>query len=229
MEVGKKSGFFSTYAIDTTYPHRLILSHFLLNFYIHYLHNLHKPMQYNSLPQPHAWGQVEENHTQNTRSRATLHFHHNGVYTVRPILKRKRVTAAQLRALGLLPPPHKPGRFLQKRRAWQEEEKIRRQLEASQKKASARHGRAVEALYDMQPGDYMRMLERQNRACVACNRPESELDRRLCVDHCHVTGKVRGLLCAPCNTALGLVRENPRTLRHLAIYLEFHTAIEEKR
>lgn len=39
-------------------------------------------------------------------------------------------------------------------------------------------------------------------------------------DHCHATGKVRGLLCHSCNIALGWVRDNPRTLRRLAHYVQ---------
>jgi hypothetical protein len=39
-------------------------------------------------------------------------------------------------------------------------------------------------------------------------------------DHCHRTGKFRGWLCSPCNTALGMVYDNPATLRALADYLD---------
>lgn len=40
------------------------------------------------------------------------------------------------------------------------------------------------------------------------------------VDHCHVTGKVRALLCHGCNTSLGLLREDPARIRGLALYAE---------
>jgi len=42
----------------------------------------------------------------------------------------------------------------------------------------------------------------------------------LCVDHCHVTGRVRGLLCTGCNHAIGQVKDRPEVLRKLASYLE---------
>lgn len=52
-------------------------------------------------------------------------------------------------------------------------------------------------------------------ACAACDSTE-----KLHVDHDHTTGKVRGLLCHGCNIALGMAKDNPRTLRNLASYLE---------
>ena len=53
--------------------------------------------------------------------------------------------------------------------------------------------------------------------CVVCGSHE-----RLCVDHDHATGKVRGCLCDNCNVALGRVQDNAVTLRKLADYLEVH-------
>lgn len=44
------------------------------------------------------------------------------------------------------------------------------------------------------------------------------------IDHCHVTGKVRGLLCHNCNVAIGLVQERPTVLEALASYLRKHSA-----
>jgi hypothetical protein len=40
-----------------------------------------------------------------------------------------------------------------------------------------------------------------------------------CVDHDHATGRVRGLLCAACNAALGLLQDNPRVILSAADYL----------
>lgn len=48
--------------------------------------------------------------------------------------------------------------------------------------------------------------------CHSCGVPECDLDRRLCVDHCHTTGTFRGYLCDPCNKALGLCNEQPMRL-----------------
>ena len=42
----------------------------------------------------------------------------------------------------------------------------------------------------------------------------------LCVDHCHATGAIRGLLCNDCNTVLSKANDSPELLRRLAAYLE---------
>ena len=44
--------------------------------------------------------------------------------------------------------------------------------------------------------------------------------KRLAVDHCHKTGKIRGLLCSTCNLMIGNAYDNPEILRSGANYLE---------
>ncbi|HET8686207.1 MAG TPA: endonuclease VII domain-containing protein [Methanosarcina sp.] len=62
---------------------------------------------------------------------------------------------------------------------------------------------------------YKEMLALQDNVCAICLQPEKRKDHRtglireLAVDHCHTTGKIRGLLCTDCNTALGLFKDNP--------------------
>jgi hypothetical protein len=48
---------------------------------------------------------------------------------------------------------------------------------------------------------------------------------KLMVDHCHATGKVRGLLCHNCNRALGLLKDDKSTIRRALEYLEGATTI----
>jgi hypothetical protein len=74
--------------------------------------------------------------------------------------------------------------------------------------------------YGITLSDYNKMFEQQEGKCIGCTRHQSELESSLCVDHCHVTGKVRGLLCTDCNKALGLVRDNTSILKRLINYLE---------
>ena len=76
------------------------------------------------------------------------------------------------------------------------------------------------AKYGLTIGGYERLKAAQNGACVTCRRTPKELNgRKLVVDHDHKTGLVRGLLCGPCNTAIGMVRENSEVLEAIAVYL----------
>lgn len=72
---------------------------------------------------------------------------------------------------------------------------------------------------------YLLMSHVQNNVCAICKKPESAKDARsgkirdLAVDHCHTTGKVRGLLCGKCNQLIGLSNDNTDTLKQAASYL----------
>lgn len=66
---------------------------------------------------------------------------------------------------------------------------------------------------------YNEMFEKQGGMCGICGRHQSELKTSLHVDHDHQTGKIRGLLCTNCNTALGLLKENQDTLFSAQVYL----------
>lgn len=61
------------------------------------------------------------------------------------------------------------------------------------------------------------MKSAQSGLCAAC-----ETAAPLHVDHCHKSNRVRALLCAPCNRALGMALEDPRRLRALADYMDRH-------
>lgn len=58
----------------------------------------------------------------------------------------------------------------------------------------------------------------QNFSCLICKRRESLFPNGLVVDHCHTSGKIRGLLCSPCNTRLGVV-ENKDFVMNAKTYL----------
>jgi hypothetical protein len=68
--------------------------------------------------------------------------------------------------------------------------------------------------------DYEAMLEAQGGVCAICLRPERKENKSLNVDHCHSTGIVRGLLCGPCNTGLGMFSDDPERIMAAISYLE---------
>ncbi len=74
-------------------------------------------------------------------------------------------------------------------------------------------------LYGIDSEDVARMYDAQDRKCAGCRLP-LKFDRLTNVDHDHATGRVRGLLCMPCNRGIGFLRESPASLRALAAYLE---------
>jgi hypothetical protein len=72
--------------------------------------------------------------------------------------------------------------------------------------------------YGLTPEEYEAMLAEQNGVCAICKRPPIA-GNSLCVDHDHMTGRVRGLLCSPCNVVLGHWGDDPQIARHAAEYL----------
>ena len=61
---------------------------------------------------------------------------------------------------------------------------------------------------------------RKNNACMICgSKFKSERDK--CIDHCHVTGVIRGQICFSCNTALGHFKDEIYILQSALRYLEY--------
>ncbi len=73
---------------------------------------------------------------------------------------------------------------------------------------------------------YLSMFDAQNGRCAICTRPinktaEGKGDHTsACIDHDHASGLIRGLLCHYCNTAIGLLGDNPVVVDNAAKYLE---------
>lgn len=79
---------------------------------------------------------------------------------------------------------------------------------------------ALKWSYGITLQDYNIMFEEQKGKCLICQKHQTELKRKLFVDHCHSTGKVRGLLCTHCNTLLGNAKDNIEILYNAINYLE---------
>lgn len=67
---------------------------------------------------------------------------------------------------------------------------------------------------------YNVLLEKQFGKCLICGDIPTEKEKQLAIDHCHIKGHVRGLLCMPCNSAIGLLKDNYEVLQKAAAYLK---------
>lgn len=76
----------------------------------------------------------------------------------------------------------------------------------------------LKRMYGMAPAAYEAMYSTQKGCCCICG----EHHPRLCVDHDHATGRVRALLCDPCNHGVGSFRDRPDVIRKAAEYVEQH-------
>jgi len=75
-------------------------------------------------------------------------------------------------------------------------------------------------IYDLSYEDFLKMWENQNGRCAICGKFFNE-PSDACVDHNHKTGKVRGLLCPNCNSALGFLNDDIDLMLKAAVYLRF--------
>jgi hypothetical protein len=78
--------------------------------------------------------------------------------------------------------------------------------------------RTIKRHYGISRQEYESLLATQGQGCAICSR-RSHSHKHLAVDHCHTSGKVRGLLCKDCNTALGLFQDDPSRLVRASWYL----------
>lgn len=85
--------------------------------------------------------------------------------------------------------------------------------------AAKRKAYAIRSKYGLSLHDYNTMLSAQDGKCAICGSDGASLKDGLCVDHCHTSGKVRGLLCAPCNKGLGFFNDTILRLLNAAEYL----------
>ncbi len=82
--------------------------------------------------------------------------------------------------------------------------------------------------FGLTPQDYEKLFKEQDGVCAICAQAESSKRKtedeikNLAVDHNHLTGAVRGLLCQGCNIALGYMDDDVERLRNAINYLERH-------
>jgi hypothetical protein len=85
---------------------------------------------------------------------------------------------------------------------------------------------SLRSKYGVSVVEYEELLRAQGGLCAICRQPETMVDsktrmvKRLAVDHCHATGRVRALLCHTCNLGLGVFKDDVARLRAAVAYLE---------
>lgn len=91
-------------------------------------------------------------------------------------------------------------------------------VQAKRLSKSGAHERRVQKVYGLKPGEYGKIYLAQGGTCAICRRATGAT-RNLSVDHDHRTGLARGLLCRPCNTLLGHLRDDAGLARGIVNYL----------
>lgn len=88
----------------------------------------------------------------------------------------------------------------------------------------SQHASSLKRNYSISLDLYKDMFNSQGGTCAICNKPESKPRKNgayhLSVDHNHVTGKIRGLLCNNCNRAIGMFKDDIDALKKAIEYLE---------
>lgn len=89
------------------------------------------------------------------------------------------------------------------------------------------HAYGLKLRYGLTVEQYNEMLEKQNGRCGICSIHKNDLTNQLgghlYVDHDHLTGKVRGLLCRNCNLAIGYFEDKSECLKKAILYLINHS------
>jgi hypothetical protein len=98
--------------------------------------------------------------------------------------------------------------------------------EYNRKNPDARRNVDFKRTYGITVTEYNEILLSQQGVCAICSKPETSIDHRtkqirnLAVDHCHSSGKVRGLLCSRCNVAMGQLKDDITVLQSAISYLQ---------
>lgn len=103
-------------------------------------------------------------------------------------------------------------------------EEINRKRKASYD-AEKKWEEKIKYSYGINKAKFLSLLEEQGYRCAICNTKDwgrGKKTNRPHIDHCHSTGKVRGLLCNTCNRALGMLQDSIDILRNSILYLEKH-------
>ena len=96
--------------------------------------------------------------------------------------------------------------------------KEHRKRYSSKEYKNSNHKYRMEKRYGLSPLDFDTLIGANNNCCHLCNKKFKDT-RHKHIDHCHETGRVRGILCKDCNTALGKLGDNEEGLLKALRYL----------
>lgn len=107
----------------------------------------------------------------------------------------------------------------------------RRRSNPNQKHADRRFN--LRYKFGIELDEYNNLLKKQGGLCAICKRPEQACvegrSKYLAIDHCHTTGRNRGLLCSRCNIAIGNFGDSIETLKSAIRYLQQHTQTQTRK
>ena len=116
---------------------------------------------------------------------------------------------------------HRPGRPVSVCTPCKVQYNKKRRLEAPDVVKDIERRSKFKNQYGITLDDYYVMLDRQGNGCGICKASSpGGRTKFFAVDHCHTTGKVRGLLCTKCNRGLGLFNDNTDKLLNAVNYLK---------
>lgn len=75
-------------------------------------------------------------------------------------------------------------------------------------------------VYGMTETQLVALIEKHDNSCAVCEKKQANLNHLLNIDHCHSTGVVRGILCSPCNTAIGVLGDTLKSINKVILYLQ---------
>jgi hypothetical protein len=98
----------------------------------------------------------------------------------------------------------------------------RKEVQAKQYKENKHEHKdyKLKTTYGISLDDYRILLKKQNYCCGICEKPRSDFKIDFAVDHCHLTGTIRGLLCGNCNNGLGRFKDNTNIVGKAFLYLQ---------
>lgn len=86
-------------------------------------------------------------------------------------------------------------------------------------------GYSIKHKFGITLDDFNNLCKKQRSLCAICklpleiNKEQNNSKTRPCIDHCHITNKVRGILCAQCNRGLGHFNDDIDMLKKAIKYL----------